>query len=236
MQNSIAYISQQFKGQFIIHAETIVQRLMNIKAFVYDWDGVFNNGMKDENGSSPFSEIDAMGTNMLRFNHYLRTGENPIFIVVSGEANKAAFSLSQREHFTATYYSIKHKRVALDHICKTYGLRPHEVAFMFDDVLDLSMAEVCGLRVMVGRQSNPLLIQYAVTKNLVDYVTASDGANNAVRETAELFTGLSGKYGDTISQRMQFSDGYQKYLKLRNTAETKFYTVKDAEITEYKLS
>ena len=47
-------------------------RLDKIKAFVFDWDGVFNNGAKDSEGASPFNEVDAMGTNLLRFNHHLR--------------------------------------------------------------------------------------------------------------------------------------------------------------------
>ncbi len=232
MQNSIGYIAEQFRGRFITHAENILQQLLNIKAYVYDWDGVFNNGMKDENGSSPFSEIDAMGTNMLRFNHYLRTGESPVFALVSGESNKAAFSLARREHFNGSYYGIKNKQTALEHICKTHGLRPNEVAFMFDDVLDFSMAQRCGLRIMVGRKSNPLLTEFAIENKLVDYITATDGANHAVRETVELLTGLSGKYENTISHRMEFSDTYQKYLKLRNAQETKYFIAKDTEIIE----
>jgi 3-deoxy-D-manno-octulosonate 8-phosphate phosphatase (KDO 8-P phosphatase) len=232
MQNSIGYIAEQFRGRFITHAENILQQLLNVKAYVYDWDGVFNNGMKDESGSSPFSEVDAMGTNMLRFCHYLRTGENPVFAIVSGEANKAAFSLAKREHFHGSYYGIKYKQAALTHICKTHGLRPNEVAFMFDDVLDFSIAQTCGLRIMVGRRSTPLLTEFAIENKLVDYITATDGANHAVRETVELLMGLSGKYENAISHRMEFSDTYQKYLKLRNTHDTIYYTPKDTEIIE----
>ena len=236
MQNSISYITEQFRGRFITHAENITHQLLDVKAFVFDWDGVFNNGMKDEKGSSPFSEVDSMGTNMLRFNHYIRTGQNPIVAIVSGESNRAAFSLAGREHFHGAYYGIKHKKTALDHICKTYDLRPREVAFMFDDVLDFSMAAHCGLRVMVGRKSNPLLTDFAIEHKLVDYITANDGGNHAVRETVELLTGLSGRYEDTISQRMELSDSYQKYLKLRNTDSTRYYTAKDTEIIEQQPS
>src|SRR6185312_9555036 len=146
MTNDLQQMKELFKGRFLMPLELIQARLFKIKAFVFDWDGVFNNGAKDENGSSPFSEVDSMGVNMLRFNYYLRMGHVPLTIVLSGEKNKAAFTLSNREHFNANYYNIKDKKKALTHICDTFHVKPHEIVFVFDDILDLSMAELCGLR------------------------------------------------------------------------------------------
>lgn len=232
MTNDLQQIKELFKGRFLTPLELIQARLFKVKAFVFDWDGVFNNGAKDENGSSPFSEVDSMGLNMLRFNYYLRTGHVPLTIVLSGEKNKAAFTLSKREHFNANYYNIKNKKKALAHICDTFHIKQQEVAFVFDDILDLSMAELCGLRVMIGREGNPLLTDMVMRNKLADYITVADGGNHAVREITELLIGLAGNYYDTISQRMHFNENYQKYLAVRNMPDTVFYTVTENDITE----
>jgi 3-deoxy-D-manno-octulosonate 8-phosphate phosphatase (KDO 8-P phosphatase) len=224
-----------FKGEFLEASFTVAEKLARIKVFVFDWDGVFNNGVKDENGSSAFSEIDAMGTNLLRFNHYLRTGKIPYTVIISGESNKASQVLAKREHFNAVYYKTANKILSFNHLCKHYQIEPAETAFIFDDVLDFSMAKHCGIRIMVSRTCNPLLIEFAKKNRLADYITDADGGNHAVRESAELLISLSGKYEETIEQRMLFSAGYAQYLKIRNEVQPVFYTSIDSEIIEQKF-
>ena len=222
-------IAERFRGRFLTPPEQVREKLFRIKAYIFDWDGVFNSGFKDEDGSSPFSEVDSMGTNMLRLNHYLRTGSLPVTAILSGERNKAAFTLARRERFHAAYYSIRNKTTALSHICDTWRIRPEEVAFVFDDILDLSIADQCGLRVMVQRPCNPLLIDFAEKRQLADYITGLDGAHHAVRETAEMLCGISGKYDETISHRIAFSKTYRQYLSLRDGTETSFFCRDESE-------
>ena len=217
-------IEQLFRGDFLAEPAVIYDRLVEIKAYVFDWDGVFNNGEKNENGSSPYNEIDSMGINMLRFNHFLREGQNPVVAVISGERNTAAFTLAGREHFHAVYYKIKNKSEALAHLCHAHNIQPHEVAFFFDDVLDLSMAGSCGLRILVGDDCNPMFKYLVKTNNFADYITHNDGGDHALREAAELLMGLSGRYDETIMQRVHFSDSYQEYLDARDTQQTVHYT------------
>ena len=234
-QGVVNNMSAHFKGVFVTEPLQLLQRLRRIKAFVFDWDGVFNNGEKNENGTSPFNEIDSMGTNLLRFSHYLRTNEVPVVCVISGENNKAAATLAKRESFHAVYSSIKFKTEASEHICAAYGIKPDEIAFVFDDVLDFSLAEKAGLRFMVSRSCNPLLTEYAVKNQLVDYLTANTGGNGALREVTELIIGMGGKYNEVIKHRMNFSETYQQYLAERNKSTPLFYTSKDSQIIEHSL-
>jgi len=228
--DDLEQIRKFFKGQFLAPPAAILEKLHGVKAFVFDWDGVFNNGAKDNGGSSPFNEVDAMGTNLLRFNHYLRNKSVPVTAIISGEMNKAAFSLAKREHFEAVYYNIKHKKEALDHLCSFKNILPSEVAYFFDDVLDLAIAEHCGLRIMMHRASNPLLLNLVQEKNMADYITAADGGNNGLRESAELLMGLTGSYDDTIMQRVHNSEHYRQYIVIRNTPESIFYTTVNSKI------
>jgi 3-deoxy-D-manno-octulosonate 8-phosphate phosphatase (KDO 8-P phosphatase) len=232
MEKDLNPIVSQFKGKFFIEPEELRDRLLQVQAYVFDWDGVFNGGIKDESGSSSFSEVDAMGTNLLRFNHYLRHNQSPPVAIISGEKNPAAFSLARREHFDSVYYQAKHKVDALNHFCTRHELRPDQLAFVFDDLLDFSAAAEAGLRILVGRECNPLLVQYAVREGLADYLTAADGSRHAIRETVELLTGISGQYEETLAGRQRYSEEYKKYLGIRNQLATRFFAVQDGRIAE----
>ena len=223
-------ITEYFKGTFITKPEAILQKLQTIKAFVFDWDGVFNGGQKDAEGNSPFNEVDAMGTNLLRFNHYLRNNEPPITAIITGERNKAALKFATREHLAGVYCGIKFKADALKDLCQKHHLQTNEVCFMFDDILDFSAAEICGLRIMVNRSVNPLMVKYAVENNLVDYLTQNDGNHYAIREAVEMLTGLSGRYDETMRERANFTETYQQYLARRNEQYTQLYTVENKQI------
>lgn len=218
-------IHELFRGRFITAAPALAQKLARIKAFVFDWDGVFNDGFKNDGGSSPFSEIDSMGTNLLRFSHFLKTGSNPLFFIISGEKNTASFTFSRREHCHAVYFKVAHKADAFQHLSRQYGISPEEIAFFFDDVLDFSAAAMAGVRVMVPHKANTLLVDFAVRNGLADYLTACEGETHAVREATELLMYLNGNFDEAIRNRMEFSGTYREYLALRNAPETGFYSI-----------
>ena len=111
-------IEKIFKGRFLTPPADILAKFEKIK-LIFLIGMVFSTmDRKDENNTSLFNEIDAMGINMLRFNHYQRKGSMPLFGIVTGEKNSAAHTFSDREHMDFVYYKIKHKSYALDHICK----------------------------------------------------------------------------------------------------------------------
>lgn len=225
-------IQHFFRGEFLTEPAGIYDKLAKVKAYVFDWDGVFNNGEKNENGSSSYNEIDSMGINMLRFNHFLRQGQNPVVAVISGERNTATFTLADREHFHAVYYKIRNKKDALLHLCNSSGVQPHEVAYFFDDVLDLAIAPLCGLRILIGDDSKPMFQNLVRVNDFADYITHNGGSNHALREAIELLMGLSGRYDETIMQRVNFSDDYSKYLNERNIRQTVHYTTITPNIIE----
>jgi 3-deoxy-D-manno-octulosonate 8-phosphate phosphatase (KDO 8-P phosphatase) len=228
---NITQAAARFSGTFITSPGELAVRLERCRAFVFDWDGVFNNGQKDAAGSSPFSEVDSMGTNLLRFCTYLSAGATPVTAIISGERNPIALGLAKREHMQAVYCGFRDKKVAFDHFLAENGLKEEEVCFMFDDVLDLSLAARCGLRIMVGRPCNPLLINYAVENGMVDYLTALEGGNGAVREASELLTGISGYFEQVIAGRIAYTGVYESYLAERNAAITQLYLLKNAVVT-----
>lgn len=221
-----------FYGDFVTNSITLKQKLRQVKAFIFDWDGVFNNGHKNIDGHSSFSEIDSMGINMMRFSHFLLNKQVPITAIISGENNQLAASFARRESFHSNYFKVSHKEEALFHLCDQYKISPPDVLYVFDDVLDLSVAKLAGVRFMVGRPANPLLTEFAKQNRLVDYITKQDGNNHAIREVSEIAMSLSNNFNLAIEHRMKFSDVYQAYISQRNTPETQFFTSKDNKIIQ----
>lgn len=208
-------------GEFLVAPEVLAGKLDLVRGYVFDWDGVFNSGTKHEERGSPFAEPDAMGTNLLRFGHWLATGELPVVAVITGENNPSAQRLAQREHFDALYSRAKHKAGALQHLCDASGLRPDQVAFVFDDVLDLPLARVAGVRFMVRRPGSPLLLHHVRASASADYLTGCTGDTHAVREVCELVLGLRGLYGRALEERVAWSGPYRRYLTLRDAGTTR---------------
>jgi 3-deoxy-D-manno-octulosonate 8-phosphate phosphatase (KDO 8-P phosphatase) len=221
----IPTIFKQIGGKFTTEPAALTQKVQQIKAFVFDWDGVFNDGTKSEQGSSSFSEVDSMGVNLLRFGWWLKNGSIPKTFIISGEKNGLSFKLAQREHYDACYFKILNKIEALEHFMAQHALHPHEVAFFFDDALDLSIARTCGVRIMVRHGGNPLFEKYVVDHQFVDYLTGSLGGQFAVREGAELLLGLNDQHDSTITKRLEFRPHYEQYLNQRQQIETAFVTL-----------
>lgn len=235
MQN-IEKTYTELGGTFIASSQSIANRLGGIKAFMFDWDGVFNDGSKTANGSSNFSEVDSMGTNLLRFSHYLRSGAMPVTAVISGERNETAFYFSKRECFHYNFYKAATNKIdALKFICDKEKISPDQVCYFFDDVLDLGIAEACGLRILINQQANPLFVNYCVEHNAVDYISANRGGDFAVRETTELLIALNSNYEKVLTDRKTAAQDYTQYLMRRRETSTAFYTFENNKVTAGKI-
>lgn len=222
----VAKIFEEVGGKFVSSPEIIRAKLSQIKAFVFDWDGVFNNGLKGPGIEGSYSEADSMGTNMLRFSGWLKDETTlPVMAIITGQKNPVALELAQREHFNVVYQEALDKTMALNHMVEKWNLKPGEIAYIFDDILDLPLAEKCGLRFMIQRKASPLFTGYVTHGNYCDYISGREGGDHAVREIAELILGLTGTFEKVIQERILFSETYQAYLEQRNASETENFTL-----------
>lgn len=209
-------------AEFILNPINLKNKFNKIKAFVTDWDGVFNAGIKTPDQPSPFSEPDSMGSNLLRYEFWVRTQTLPGFAIITGAHNPNAYYLANREHFDAVYARVKNKREALQHFCESQSIEPHQVAFFFDDANDLSAAEISGLRFWIRRSASPRFEQFLRKYKLCDYITAHAGGENAFREISEMLMDLNGTYDRVHKDRMEYNENYQKYFELRQARPTLF--------------
>jgi 3-deoxy-D-manno-octulosonate 8-phosphate phosphatase (KDO 8-P phosphatase) len=226
-------IFENLGGWFVTPPDALAEKLGRVKALVFDWDGVFNDGVKDDSGSSTFSEVDSMGTNLLRFGLWLHQGRMPAAAIITGVQNGRALDLVGREHFHAGYVQAKHKVAVLEHFLNQHGLHPHEVAFFFDDALDLSVAAVVGVRILVKRSANPLFTNYVLENNLADYVTGHESGRFAVREGCELLLGLLGRYDEVMAERLRYFPLYDAYYAARQAIVPQLWRIENQVINPY---
>ena len=204
------------KGLRVIGSEKdLLLRLARTKAILFDWDGVFNDGFKDAEGGSPFGEVGSMGVNLLRFALWLRSGSLPKAAVITGQHNLFAERFAQRERLHGVYMGFTNKPDAFDAFLSQYGLEADEVAFVFDDVIDLPVAARCGVRVMIGSPVTAWFVEQVVARGEVDLVTANSGGNNGLREATDALIALLGNGSEVIAHRAGFSETYQRYLAER---------------------
>jgi 3-deoxy-D-manno-octulosonate 8-phosphate phosphatase (KDO 8-P phosphatase) len=218
-------------GEFIADYQTIVKKLTHIKLWLFDWDGVFNNGVKDEQTGSVFAEPDAAGTNYLRFGYWLKNERQmPLSMIMTGANNPAAFRFAEREHFDAVYLKTNNKTDAIKHLEKQFGIQHSQIAFVFDDVLDLGVASLVGLRFLIRRKASPLFTNFVKNRNLADYITANTGAEQGVREVCELVLGMYENFDQVLDERLLFSDTYKNFLAERNSTIPAFFVYENGEI------
>ncbi|MEO0581006.1 MAG: phosphatase [Bacteroidota bacterium] len=209
-------IFTQLGGKFLVQPEIFAKKLDKITCVLFDWDGVFNSGEKGEGTTSHFYEADSMGTNLLRFAFWAKNQQTlPIAGVLSGASSASAQTFVSREHFHFLATRFKHKSEAIEAVCQHCGLNPDEILWVYDDVLDVSAARMCGLRIMVRRSASPLFTQYIEREGLAEYVTAHAGGDFAVREISELLIGLMGKWEEVLAHRTTYSSTYRSYLEIR---------------------
>jgi 3-deoxy-D-manno-octulosonate 8-phosphate phosphatase (KDO 8-P phosphatase) len=202
----------------------------SIKAVILDWDGVFHFGYKNSGGESQFSEADSMGLNMLRLGYYLKTNSIPYTAIVTGEQNPTGHYLAEREHFDHIFYKIKDKKIIADYLLQEKGIKAEEILFVFDDILDLSLAKIVGARFLVKRSASQLLQGYILDNQLCDFITEYDGGNHAVREICEFILNEMGILEKTFNTRIAFDEIYSEYLSKRQSVITSKLTIKEGKL------
>lgn len=202
--------------ELLFPQDELMERLRGIRAVLFDWDGVFNDGWKDIDGGSPFSEVGSMGVNMLRFGLWLQHREQlPYAAVITGQHNPYAEKFAQREKLHGLYMGFIDKREAFDAFLKKHGLKEEEVSFFFDDAIDLAVADRCGLRILMRGQASEIFVKHAVQRGSVDIITALSGGQNGLREATDALLTLMGRYAEVIDHRAGYDAVYQRYFGQR---------------------
>ncbi len=214
-------VFEQNGGTFVTPPKNMIQKLSQIHCFVFDWDGVFNDGRKSKETSSNFAEQDAMSLHIIRYAYWKIHGKLPIIAIITGADNETAYSFAKREHLTLVIAGFKDKFESIEILKKEHTLGTNNIATIFDDIIDYPLAVSSALRFLVKRSASPLFLEYFKNNKLCDYITYSEQPNYPVREIAELVVGMMGNFDEMLISRFRDKETYKKFWELRQSVETK---------------
>ena len=155
--------------------DKIQNKIKKIKIILTDVDGVLTDGGRyySEKGEllKKFHVRDGMGVNIL-----LRNGIKTI--IVTKENSKITKKWAKDMNVTKVISGSVKKENELLKICKTFKLSPTQIAYVGDDVNDISLLKKVGFSATTNDADNMI-------KEHVDYVCSKDGGKGAFREFAD---------------------------------------------------
>ncbi len=171
-------------------SQDTIEKVMGIKLFVMDVDGVLTDGkiVYDDSGKQLkfFDVKDGHGIKLL-----MRGGVKTA--IITARKSQALLYRTRDLGINTVYQGAKSKMEPFAEIVKNAGLEFREVAYIGDDVIDLPLLRRAGFSVAVADAVDEV-------KEYVDYATRRNGGCGAVREVCELILKVQGKWGEVTSR------------------------------------
>ena len=172
----------------------VAKRAKRIKVFLMDVDGTLTTGtvslLSQPDGSAleikTFDAHDGQGLS-LAHTAGLRTG------VITGRESAALRRRARELNIEFVYEKQPHKIAAYEEILKKTGAQESEVAYLGDDLPDLTVMRRVGLAVAVGDATFEV-------KNAAHYVTKAIGGKGAAREVVEVILKSKGIWEEMIDK------------------------------------
>lgn len=216
----IKYFSE--KGAHLeISSDQLMSQFIHTDVFIFDWDGVFNNGVKMGDSGSSFAEPDSMATNLMRLSYFLKNGKMPLMGVITGASNEGSKFLAQRENFDFIIRGFHNKSMAIHHLNNEFRVDPDKTLFMWDDLIDYPISKWAKTGIQVKRDVHPLFNAFSIKQGCTSYITANDGDQYAIRELSEVYMAAMGNAEETFLVRGAHAEQYAVYLKAKGAIKTK---------------
>ena len=154
----------------------ILEKSQRIKVVLTDVDGVLTDGgmyySAEGDSMKRFHVRDGMGVTLLR-------KKNISTIIVTKEKNQIIKQWAKNMKIKKLYDGVLDKGKILDEVCKSFKVKPQEIAYIGDDLNDVSLLS------KVGFSAVPLdAIDQA--KKISDYVCKKNSGDAAFRELVDL--------------------------------------------------
>ena len=167
-----------------------MDKAKNIKLVILDVDGVMTDGriVIDDNGveSRNFDIKDGMGVVVL-----MMSGVE--VAIITSKKSGAVRHRAEEVKIKRFQEGIKKKTEPYEEMLKEMGITDAEVAYVGDDLVDLSMMKRVGLPIAVGDAVDDV-------KQHAAYVTKARGGYGAVREVAEMILKSQDKWDKILSK------------------------------------
>ena len=171
-------------------SQAIITAAKNIKLLLLDVDGVLTDGKLYYGNSGEelkaFNIQDGLGIKLLQQGG-IQVG------IITGRVSTLLQRRADELGINPVIQGREDKLIALRELLKSQNLDLHQIAFMGDDLPDLSAINSVGLGITVANASSTLAAK-------ADWQTLRSGGDGAVREAAEMILKAQGKF-DTLVER-----------------------------------
>ncbi|WP_027376852.1 KdsC family phosphatase [Kaistella palustris] len=165
-------------------------RLKNIKAFVFDVDGVFTDGsvylIPGGHMARVMHVLDGYAVVKALKNNYI------IGVITGGNDDMVKFRLNYLG-ISDYYPKSPDKLVDFEHFKAKYNLKNEEILTMGDDVPDRSIMQHSAISAC-PKNAVPEI------KEISDYISPTEGGKGAVRDVIEQVMKVQGKWADDNTQ------------------------------------
>ena len=167
-----------------------MEQAKNVKLVILDIDGVMTDGriIIDDNGVEQrnFNIKDGLGVVAMQMSGI------EVAIITSKKSGSVRHRAEELK-IKRFHEGIKKKTEPYEQMLGEIGISDAEVAYVGDDLVDLSLMKRVGL---------PIAVADAVkeVKDAAEYVTQARGGYGAVREAAELILKAQGKWDKILSK------------------------------------
>ncbi|MCB1757633.1 MAG: 3-deoxy-manno-octulosonate-8-phosphatase KdsC [Gammaproteobacteria bacterium] len=175
--------------------QDLIKRAEKIRLVIFDVDGVLTDGglYRGDDGQETkrFHSRDGLGMSLLR-----DSGVDIAFI--TGRTSNVVEHRAAELKIQHVYQGKREKLPAFEALCEELGIRHDEVAYMGDDLIDLSVLVRVGLALTVS-DAHPEVIKRA------HWVSHYPGGKGAAREACEMILQYQGRW-DAILAKYLGSD------------------------------
>ena len=173
--------------------QDVIQRAAHIRLVIFDVDGVLTDGSlyfgDDGLEYKAFNVRDGQGMGMLQ-----KTGVD--LAVISGRRSEVVRIRMEGLGVTHVYQGLQDKLPAYEELKQTLGLADAAIAYVGDDLIDLSIMRRVGLAIAV-EDAHPLVRQHA------HWCTRAPGGRGAAREVCELIMEAQGTLEPILSRYLR---------------------------------
>ena len=172
----------------------LIEIAKRIRLLILDVDGVLTDGsiILDNAGNElkAFYVRDGHGIKMLS-----RVGVN--VAIITGRFSKVVERRAHELGITEVYQRCHIKSAAYEHLTEKLNITDDEIAYIGDDIVDISIMKKVGLPVAVADAEEE-------TKAAAMIITKTPGGRGAVREICDLILKSKGGWESLIDEYSQF--------------------------------
>ena len=166
------------------------KRLIDIKLLLLDVDGVMTDGsiIYNDNGEEikVFCVRDGLGIRML-MNSGIDVG------IVTGRSSDALYHRCKNLHIQHIFDGVSDKAAALDKITEKTGIKEQDIAYIGDDLPDISIMRKIGIPIAVANAHENVI-------EVAHMVTSAKGGAGAIREVCEAIIKAQDNWEAVIKQ------------------------------------